>query len=299
MKPVSGKPRALPFFPQKALRALLALAFEEDEGPGDVTSIATLPEGMESHAVLLAKEGGVLAGAPIIGEVFRHRGLAPHIELKVSEGDSFAAGQNLALLHGKTRDLLVCERILLNFLQRMCGIATITSVYAQALQGSSTRVLDTRKTPPGYRDLDKYAVCVGGGTNHRRGLYDQVLIKDNHAAACGGVREAVRRARAHFGATYLVECEVRNLEEIESLTGEAVDILLLDNMDDALLKSAIALARTRMPKVKLEASGNMNLERVARLRDFGLDFISVGGLTHSVKALDISLDIEIPKGVAA
>jgi nicotinate-nucleotide pyrophosphorylase (carboxylating) len=293
MSPVAIQPRALPFFPQKALKSLLVLAFEEDEGNGDVTSVATLPDSMVSQAVLLAKEGGVMAGLPVVGEVFRHRGLAPHLELKVQEGDRFVAGQKLAFLHGKTRDLLLCERILLNFLQRMCGVATTTARYVEALAGSRTQVLDTRKTPPGYRELDKYAVFVGGGTNHRRGLYDQILIKDNHAAACGGVREAVRRARARFGTTYLVECEVRTLDEIETLVGEAVDILLLDNMDDDTLNSAIALSRAKSPKVKLEASGNMNLERVSRLRDFGLDFISVGGLTHSVKALDISLDVEI------
>lgn len=286
----------LPTFPNRGLKALLSLAFEEDEGRGDITSLATLSESHRSSAVLLAKSDGILAGLPVLGEVFRHRGLAPHIEGLASEGQAFQNGQILAKLHGYTRDLLLCERILLNFMQRLTGIATVTQAFVKALDGSATRILDTRKTLPGYRDLDKYAVVVGGGTNHRRGLYDQILIKDNHAAACGGVREAVRRARSKYGGSYVVECEVRTQEELESLVGEAVDIVLLDNMHDDALRAAIALARARMPGLKLEASGNMDLPRVKSLRDFGLDFISVGALTHSVKAADLSLDIVAEPG---
>jgi nicotinate-nucleotide pyrophosphorylase (carboxylating) len=286
-------PKALPFFPQKALKVLLGPAFEEDEGSGDVTSLATLADSRMSHAILLAKEDGVMAGLPLIGEVFRHRGLAPYLEPVVQEGASFKNKDVLMRMHGKTRDLLVCERIILNFLQRMCGIATVTSHFASAVAGTKTRILDTRKTLPGYRELDKYAVVVGGGTNHRKGLYDQILIKDNHAAACGGVREAVLKARAKYGTSFIVECEVRTLEEVASLLAEPVDILLLDNMTDDQLKESILLVNGQAPKIKLEASGNMNLERVQRLRDFGLDFISVGALTHSVKALDISLDVMI------
>jgi nicotinate-nucleotide pyrophosphorylase (carboxylating) len=281
----------LPLFPQRALKALLLLAFEEDEGRGDVTSLATLSETHASTAALIAKEDGIFAGLPILGEVFRHRGLAPRLETRVIEGNAFKSGEVLARIEGTTRDLLVCERILLNLLQRLCGIATETNRFVSALAGSKTKILDTRKTPPGYRELDKYAVAVGGGTNHRHGLYDQILIKDNHADACGGVREAVKRARTRFGGAYTVECEVRTLEELDSLVGEAVDIVLLDNMDDATLVKAIALARQKMPRVKLEGSGNMNLQRVTRLKTFGLDFISVGALTHSVKALDLSLKI--------
>ncbi len=289
-------PADLPIFPSRSIKALLSLAFEEDEGRGDITSLATLSENHRSSAVLLAKSDGILAGLPVIGEVFRHRGLAPHIEALASEGQAFQSGQILAKLQGYTRDLLLCERILLNFMQRMTGIATLTQSFVKALEGSATKILDTRKTLPGFRDLDKYAVVVGGGTNHRRGLYDQILIKDNHAAACGGVREAVRRARAKYGGSYVVECEVRTQEELESLAGESVDIVLLDNMQDQDLRAAIAWARSRMPKLKLEASGNMDLPRVKSLRDFGLDFISVGALTHSVKAADLSLDIVADPG---
>jgi len=280
-----------PRFPVKALKVLLELAFAEDEGTGDVTSLATLNESDTSTAILLAKDAGVLAGLPVIGEAFRFRGLAPSIETLVQEGERFMKGQHLARIHGPTRDILLCERIMLNLLQRLSGIATATRRFVDALQGSPTRILDTRKTPPGYRDLDKYSVAVGGGKNHRRGLYDQILIKDNHAAACGGVVEAVRMARARYGGAFPVECEVRTLEELQSLFGEAVDIVLLDNMSDDLLRKAVSLARGKMPQLKLEASGNMDLARVAGLRNAGLDFISVGALTHSVKALDLSLDI--------
>jgi nicotinate-nucleotide pyrophosphorylase (carboxylating) len=279
----------IPAFPHKALQALLPLAFAEDEGPGDVTSEATLDAGHRSRAVLLCKEAGVLAGVPVMEAVFRHRGLAPRIEWLAQEGDSISAGQALARVEDETRGLLVCERILLNFMQRLSGIATATRRFAEA--AAPVKILDTRKTLPGYRELDKYAVAVGGGVNHRQGLFDQILIKDNHAAANGSVRAAADRALSRAGRAYKVEAEVRTLEELESLLDAPVDILLLDNMDDATLARAVARAREAAPHLKLEASGNMTLERARRLRGSGLDFISVGELTHSVRALDLSLKI--------
>lgn len=279
----------IPAFPHKALQALLPLAFAEDEGPGDVTSEATLDAGHRSRAVLLCKENGVLAGVPVMEAVFRHRGLAPRIEWLAREGDAIQAGQALARVEDETRGLLVCERILLNFMQRLSGIATATRRFAEA--AAPVKILDTRKTLPGYRELDKYAVAVGGGVNHRHGLFDQILIKDNHAAANGSVRAAADRALARAGRAYKVEAEVRTLEELESLLDAPVDILLLDNMDDATLARAVARAREGAPHLKLEASGNMTLERARALRDSGLDFISVGELTHSVRALDLSLKI--------
>jgi len=284
--------KELPLFPVKALKPLLALAFDEDLGSGDVTSIATLPETHSSKALLLAKEPGIMAGLPVISEVFRYKGLAPSIQYQIEEGAYFSQGDVLVILAGNTRDLLGCERILLNFLQRLCGIATVTGAFVDALKGSKTKVLDTRKTLPGWRALDKYAVAAGGGKNHRQGLYDQILIKDNHAAACGSVREAVLRARSKYGGGYVIEAEVKTLDELESLFDLPVDIVLLDNMNNELLAESVRLTQLHAPKIKLEASGNMTLERVAGLRDFGLDFISVGALTHSVKALDLSLDIK-------
>lgn len=289
--------RALPPFPHDALAALLPLAFAEDEGTGDVTSLATLPPGDRSRGALLCKEDGVLAGLPIVEAVFRHRysaGEVPHITWLVAEGDTIRAGQVLARMEGGTHELLVCERVILNFLQRLCGIATVTRTYAEA--AAPSHVLDTRKTLPGFRALDKYAVAVGGGENHRIGLYDRILIKDNHTAACGSVRAAVDKAvayRTEANPSLLIEAEVRTLDEVDSLLDTPVDILLLDNMDDALMKAVVARVRSTptAAHIKLEASGNLDLPRVARLRNAGLDYFSVGALTHSVKALDLSLKI--------
>jgi nicotinate-nucleotide pyrophosphorylase (carboxylating) len=291
---------ALPEFPMGALQALLPLAFAEDERGGDVTSEATLPRGDRSQGALICKEDGVLAGLPVVAAVFKHRfaqGHEPRLEWLVAEGATIHAGQILARMEGETHGLLVCERIILNFLQRLCGIATITRAYAQA--AAPSRVLDTRKTLPGFRALDKYAVAVGGGENHRFGLYDRILIKDNHAAACGSVRAAVDQAAAwrhKKNGSLLIEAEVRTLAEIDTLLETPVDILLLDNMDDVTMRAAVARVRAhqhaheRAP-IKLEASGNLDLARVSQLRDAGLDYFSVGALTHSVKALDLSLKI--------
>jgi nicotinate-nucleotide pyrophosphorylase (carboxylating) len=282
--------RALPQFPLKALQALLPLAFAEDEGSGDVTSEATLDPGHHSRASLLCKEGGVLAGAPSLEAVFRFRGFAPRVEWLAQEGGAIRAGQVLAKLEGETKDLLLCERIALNFLQRCCGIATATRKFVEAA-GPRTRILDTRKTPPGYRLLDKYCVAVGGGHNHRQGLFDQVLIKDNHAEACGSMRTAVDKAAKRARRAYAMEAEVRNLDELETLLDAPADWLLLDNFEDADLRKAVKRVRAVAPHIKLEASGGMDLERVRKLRDAGLDAISVGALTHSVRALDLSLKI--------
>jgi nicotinate-nucleotide pyrophosphorylase (carboxylating) len=284
-------PIALPPFPGEALDRLLPLAFAEDEGSGDVTSIATIGENARGSARLLCKQAGILAGLPAVERIFRFRGAQVACKALSGEGAAVSAGTVALELEGPLRALLICERTILNFLQRMSGIATAVSVYVKALEGSRTRLLDTRKTVPGYRDLDKYAVAVGGGVNHRRGLYDQVLIKDNHAEACGSVRAAVDKARALYGNSYVIEAEVRTLDELRTLLDGAADILLLDNMDDALLAQAVALAREKAPGVKLEASGNLDLERLARIKHLGLDFVSLGALTHSVKALDISLEI--------
>ncbi|MEO7424441.1 MAG: carboxylating nicotinate-nucleotide diphosphorylase [Fibrobacteria bacterium] len=281
----------LPAFPTEAFDRLLDWAFSEDEGHGDITSLATIPENALGRARLLCKQSGVIAGLPLVERVFRHRGFHPTLNLLCREGEAVQAGRELLTMQGPLRAMLVCERILLNFLQRLSGIATVSREYADALGSSTTRLLDTRKTMPGYRALDKYAVAMGGGTNHRMGLFDMVLVKDNHAAACGSVRAAVDKVQAIYSGKYTVEAEVRTLAELESLLDAQVDIVLLDNMDDRALREAVAMARARAPRLKLEASGNMDLERVRRLRDFGLDYISVGALTHSVKALDISLDI--------
>ncbi len=285
-------PTSLPEFPSAALEDLLPLAFREDEGSGDVTSLATISEAARGVALLLCKQAGVVAGMPLAEKIFRFRGLEVNIRAKVSEGAQVQAGTVLMEMEGPLRGLLICERTLLNFMQRLSGIATVTRAFMEALAGSRTQLLDTRKTLPGFRHLDKYAVAVGGGVNHRMGLYDRVLVKDNHAEAAGSVRAAVDRIDSEYHGRYLVEAEVRSMKELQTLLDAKVDVILLDNMDDETLRRAIALTRARAPSIKLEASGNMDLQRLVRLRDFGLDFISVGALTHSVKALDISMDIK-------
>jgi nicotinate-nucleotide pyrophosphorylase (carboxylating) len=280
-----------PAFPAEALARLLPVAFEEDEGPGDITTAATIPDGAQGAAALTAKEAGVLAGLPAVERIFRHRGHAPRIEMRKREGEAVVPGDEVLVLEGPLAALLTCERIVLNVLQRLSGIATAARAHAAVLSGTGTRVLDTRKTPPGWRALDKYAVAVGGGMNHRAGLYDRVLIKDNHAAACGSVRAAVDKVHAKYGRAYPVEAEVKSLAELRTLLDAPLDTILLDNMDDAALAEAVALVRKEAPRLKLEASGNMTLERLARIRGIGLDYVSVGALTHSVKALDLSLNI--------
>lgn len=292
----AARPPAPPPFPGDSLEPLLALAFAEDEGGGDITTLATIGEDARGTAVLVAKEPGILAGLPAVERIFRHRGHAPRIAFSRKEGDEAAPGDEVLRLEGSLRALLTCERILLNVLQRMSGIATAARAHARALEGSNTLLLDTRKTVPGWRALDKYAVAVGGGANHRKGLYDQVLIKDNHAAACGSVRAAVDRVHARYGRAYPVEAEVRTLDELRTLLDAPVDMVLLDNMDDAALAEAVALVRREAPRIRLEASGNMDLARLRRIAGLGLDFVSVGALTHSVKALDLSLNIaETPR----
>lgn len=278
-------------FPADALARLLPLAFDEDVGSGDITSEATIPELALGEAVLTAKEPGVIAGLPAVERIFRHRGHAPRILSRKKEGDDVAAGDVILVLEGPLRALLVCERTLLNVLQRLSGVATAARAHVRALEGSATRLLDTRKTPPGWRALDKYAVAVGGGVNHRMGLFDAVLIKDNHAAACGSVRAAVDKVHARYGRAFPVEAEVRTLEELKTLLDAPVDTVLLDNMDDDALRAAVELVRREAPRIKLEASGNMGLDRLARIKGLGLDFVSVGALTHSVKALDLSLNV--------
>jgi len=288
---MTSKPH-LPPFPFEALDRLLPLAFAEDEGSGDITSLAVIDENARGRAGLLCKQAGIAAGLPAVERIFRFRGLEAECIPFRADGDTVSPGETLMEIRGVLRGLLLCERILLNVLQRLSGIATAAAEHVKALEGSNTRLLDTRKTPPGWRELDKYAVAAGGGQNHRHGLYDQVLIKDNHAEACGSVRAAVDRAHARYGGAHLVEAEVRSPEELATLFDAPVDIVLLDNMDDKALAEAAALARARAPKLKLEASGNMDVQRLRRIRHIGLDFISVGALTHSPRAMDISMEIE-------
>ena len=271
----------------QAARPLIDLALAEDVGPGDVTTQATIPEGVAGEAVILAKAHGVLAGLPVAAEVFRRVDRGIRFEELAQDGEPVASGDVVARLSGPLRGILTGERVALNFLGRLSGIATLTAEFVTAVAPYRAVILDTRKTTPGWRLLEKYAVRCGGGRNHRLGLYDMVLIKDNHIAACGSLSEAVRRVRA-AGVKVPIEVEVKDLDELAEALSLGVDRILLDNMDLEELREAVRLAGGKVP---LEASGGVTLENVAEVAACGVEFISVGAITHSAPALDLSLEI--------
>ena len=265
-------------------------ALDEDLPAGDVTSNALIPAGVRSEAVLLAKESGILAGLPVARRVFETVDPKVAFEALSEDGRSFQAGDVLGRVLGGARSLLAGERTALNFLQRMSGVATLTRAFVRAVAGTKARILDTRKTTPGLRALEKYAVAAGGGVNHRRSLSDMILIKDNHVRQVGGVLEALRRARAAAPAGLRIEIEITNAAEAEAALRGGADMIMLDNMTVEEMTAVVALAAGRVP---LEASGGMILERVGEVAATGVDFISVGALTHSARAVDISLEFVV------
>ena len=272
---------------EEALRAWL----REDLGQGDLTSLLVVPEDLEGEAVILAKEGGVLAGLWVAERVFALADPRTAFTPMVAEGARVAEGTEVARVRGPLRGILAGERLALNLLQRLSGIATLTRAYVEALAGTKAQILDTRKTTPGLRALEKYAVRVGGGRNHRYGLFDGILLKENHVRAAGGVGEAVRRAKARAPHYLKVEVEVRSLEELEEALEAGADLILLDNFPLEALREAVRRVGGRVP---LEASGNMTLERAKAAAEAGVDYVSVGALTHSAKALDLSLLVVRP-----
>ncbi|MDR3001345.1 MAG: carboxylating nicotinate-nucleotide diphosphorylase [Fibromonadaceae bacterium] len=282
----------MPNFPAQDAQVLIRLALDEDIRTGDVTSLWTLPGNQIQTATLIAKENGVVAGIPVIPLIFNELKGEVNIETFISDGTAVKTGDKIAEITGETKTLLSGERVMLNFLQQLSGVATITNKFAEALKGGKTRVLDTRKTIPGFRTLQKYAVLAGGGSNHRMGLWDMVLVKDNHIAAAGGVLEAWNTVKKQNTQNLKVEIEVENLEQLKSLLGLGVNRIMLDNMSNETMREAVRIVRESGDPVELEASGNMTLERVKEIADIGLDFISVGALTHSVQALDISMRIK-------
>lgn len=273
------------------LERIIAAALAEDIGDGDLTTLSTIPADAQLHGVFLAKAAGIVAGLAVAREVFRQLDPAVAFTAHVADGDRIRPGQRFAEVAGPGRALLTGERTALNFLQRMSGIASATRCYVDAVGSTRAVILDTRKTVPGLRLLDKWAVRLGGGQNHRTGLYDMALIKDNHIAAVGDLREAVHRVRSLDTRGRPIEVEVTTLAQLEeALTLQPpVDRIMLDNMDLDTMAAAVRLAGGRVP---LEASGGVNLDTVAAIARTGVDYISVGALTHSVVALDISLDIE-------
>ncbi len=266
---------------------LITHAIEEDLGHGDITTSLLVPEKNESKALYIAKGNFVLAGMPFAEEVFRILDASVSFKIFYNEGSKVSRGDVLAEVAGKTRALLAGERISLNILQRLSGIATLSSQFVDAVRGTKTKILDTRKTTPCQRFMEKYAVRVGGGTNHRFGLYDGILIKDNHIEEVGNIRDAVTLAKSgHHLAR--IEVEVENLKELQEAIDAGADIVMLDNMSVGDMAEAVECARGR---VTIEASGNITLANVREVAETGVDLISVGALTHSATAADISMKI--------
>lgn len=273
---------------QQVVGELIRRALAEDVGAGDVTTGAALAGDERGVARATAKSELVLAGIDVFKEVFLTLDPALNFTALRRDGEQAGPGDLVAEISGNLSSILTAERVALNLLQRMCGIATLTRLYVEAVGVARAKIIDTRKTAPGLRILDKYAVRAGGGANHRFALYDGVLIKDNHIVAAGGVREAVQRVRGRIPHTLKIEVEVKNAAELEEALAAGADSVLLDNMDLAGMAAAVKRVAGKIP---LEASGNMTLARVKDVAATGVDFISVGALTHSVTAADISLNV--------
>jgi nicotinate-nucleotide pyrophosphorylase (carboxylating) len=277
--------------PPPGVREAVKAALAEDLGlAGDLTSNAIIAAGAMSRAVIAARKGGRVAGLPLAEEAFRQLDPAFEFEIVTADGMDVDAGGIIARLHGRTRAILGAERVALNFLGRLSGIATLTRAFVRAVDGTGARVCCTRKTTPGLRALEKYAVRCGGGMNHRFGLFDAILIKDNHIAAAGGIGAAIELAKRAAGHLVKVEVEVDTLAQLEDALRYPVDVVLLDNMNTGQLRDAVALARARTPRVLLEASGGVTLETARAIAETGVDLVSSGSLTHSAPVFDAGLD---------
>jgi nicotinate-nucleotide pyrophosphorylase (carboxylating) len=285
-RPASVKPQ---FVVSEDELRLIDLALEEDRGAGDWTTRWVVPARTRGHARIIAKADGVIAGLAIACTVFSRLDLRVEITSTVSDGAVVHDGDVVCTIRGPARTILTGERTALNFMQRLSGIATQTRKFVDAVAGTEAKILDTRKTTPGWRSLEKAAVKAGGGENHRFGLFDMVLIKENHIQIAGGVAEAVKRVRDSNTKSLRVEVEVRNKEELHAAVDAGCDIILLDNMDVQAIREAVRVIKQRAPQIQTEASGNMTIERVRAVAETGVDFISVGALTHSITALDLSL----------
>jgi len=273
------------------IRSAVRAALAEDVGTGDVTTHATVPEEAPASAVMRAREPLVVAGLAVAEAAFAEMSPTVHVKRGSQDGQRVEAGAILLRVSGPARALLTAERVALNFVQRLSGIATFTAEFVEAVRGTPAKILDTRKTTPGWRRFEKYAVRCGGGHNHRLGLYDMVLIKDNHLAALANaapnaIAAAVERARARY-PQLKIEVEADTLEQVEQAAAAGADMILLDNMNPAQLRKAVARVKGR---AKTEASGGVNLATVRDIAEIGIDFISVGALTHSARAVDIGLD---------
>ncbi|HXK50162.1 MAG TPA: carboxylating nicotinate-nucleotide diphosphorylase [Clostridiales bacterium] len=272
---------------------LIKKAVKEDMGKnGDITTDSIISSGKKGRAILKAKSDGIICGLHVFEDTFFYIDKDLKIETFFNDGDRIVKGDVVAVIKGSLNSILKAERTALNFIQRMSGISTCANQFAEAVKGTKAEVLDTRKTLPGFRTLDKYAVKTGGAKNHRIGLFDMFLIKDNHISAAGGITKAVEKAlkfRKKKGLDSKIEVEIKNIEEFKEAVKLDVDWIMLDNMNVEDIKKCVKLNKG---KKKLEISGNVNLERVRELAETGADYISVGALTHSVKAMDLSLLVE-------
>lgn len=278
--------------PDLLIEPVVRLALAEDLGrTGDVTAQACIPEDARFSAVFSARQAGVMAGGAVVRIAVHALDPQARVTIQVADGEAFEAGTVLVAVEANARALLAAERTALNLLGRMCGIATLTRTYVQAVEGTKARIADTRKTTPGLRALEKHAVACGGGLNHRFGLDDAILIKDNHVAVCGGAGEAVRRAKAFAPHLMKVEVEVDGLDQLDEVLPERPDVIMLDNFSlDDMAEAVRRVRDSAFGQVVLEASGGVNLSTLAGIAATGVDVISVGALTHSVAQLDIGLD---------
>ncbi len=276
----------------KQYEDLIRRALEEDGAYADITTLSTVPEDQQAQATFLTRQAGVIAGLGVALDTFRVLDERVSIESVVQDGATVQAGDVLARLSGSARSVLSAERVALNLLGRLSGISTITAQCVRAVEGTQTRILDTRKTTPGLRSLEKMAVLLGGGQNHRFGLSDGVLIKDNHIKAAGGITSAIAGARRMAPHLLKIEVECETLAEVEEAIEARADVVLLDNMSIERMRDAVTLLRREAPHILIEASGNIgtNMERLATVAATGVDFISLGAITHSAPNFDISLE---------
>ncbi len=279
-----------PILDNPLVQQIVDLSFAEDIGPGDYTSLSTIPHHHTGRSIIVAKENGIIAGVELAAYIFHKLDASLVVSKKVNDGDEVANGDIVLEIEGNSIAMLTAERTALNFMQRMSGIATQTALYSKALQGLHTKVIDTRKTTPGMRILDKWAVRLGGGGNHRMGLYDMILIKDNHVDFAGGISAAIDATNLYLKKNNLnlpIEIETRNLKEVAEAIGKGgIQRIMLDNFTPSLLKEAIELINR---KYETEASGGITLSNLRQYAETGVDYISSGALTHSVKCLDLSM----------
>jgi nicotinate-nucleotide pyrophosphorylase (carboxylating) len=274
---------------EKQIESIIRRALDEDIGSGDITTECTVPAGVVLKGRFLAKTDGVIAGLELSHRIFSILNSGLNLRFSFSDADLIHKGDCIGTIQGSGRTILTAERVVLNFMQRMSGIATLTRHFVDAVKHTSAVILDTRKTAPGLRVIDKWAVRLGGGQNHRTGLYDMALIKENHITAAGSLSRAVSAVRDRYKTSRKIEVEVRNLIELREALELPVDMIMLDNFSLEELREAVNICAGKIP---LEASGNVNLDTVTAISETGVDFISVGMLTHSVEALDISLIID-------